>query len=87
MKVQLKALSLSHEPPAYVADNDCDAILRGMGLPLSKLAKLDVSYDGRAVNKAESFFSKTKAAHRCGSRARVTARRSAAGAPRQETRP
>jgi hypothetical protein len=83
VKVQLKALSLSHEPPAYVADNDCDAILRGMGLPLSKLAKLDVSYDGRAVNKAESFFSKTKAAHRCGTRPRACARAVVRYAPTQ----
>ena len=65
VKQQLKALSLSHEPPAYVANDDCDAILRSFGLPLSKLASLHVEWDGRVVNKAESFFSKTKAAHRC----------------------
>ena len=65
MKQQLKALSLSHEPPAYVANDDCDGIMRSFGLPLSKLTPLHVEWDGRVVNKAESFFSKTKAAHRC----------------------
>ena len=65
MKQQLKALSLSHEPPAYVANDDADGILRAFGLPLSKLLPLHVEWDGRVVNKAESFFSKTKAAHRC----------------------
>jgi hypothetical protein len=43
----------------------CDALLRSFGLPLSKLANLHVEWDGRVVNKAESFFSKTKAAPRC----------------------
>jgi hypothetical protein len=83
VKVALKALSLSHEPPAYVADDDCDAILRGMGLPLSKLSKLQVDFDGRQVNKAESFFSKTKAAHRCA--ARAAARAARRGPPRMST--
>lgn len=64
MKATLKALSLSHEPPAFVSDTDCNGILRAFGLPLSKLAPLHVEWDGRVVNKAESFFSKTKAAHR-----------------------
>jgi len=65
VKQQLKALSLSHEPPAYVADDDCDGILRAFGMPVSKLTPLHVEWDGRVVNKSESFFSKTKAAHRC----------------------
>ncbi len=85
VKQQLKALHLSHEPPAYVSDSDCDALLRGMGLPLSKMACLHVEWDGRAVAKSESFFSKTKAAHRC-VRARVRLR-VARVAPRPVTRP
>ena len=47
------------------ASADCDGILRAFGMPVSKLTPLHVEWDGRVVNKAESFFSKTKAAHRC----------------------
>ena len=64
IKSALKALSLAHEPPAFVADGDCDAVLTSLGLPALPL--LSVKYDAREVNKAASFFSKTKAAHRCG---------------------
>ena len=77
MKQQLKALSLSHEPPAYVSDTDCNAIMLSFGLPLSKLSTLAVEWDGRKVTKAESFFSKTTAAHRGAIGARARARRGA----------
>jgi hypothetical protein len=61
---QLKALHLSHEPPAYVDAHDCDGFLLACGLPVSKLAHLDVSFNTRVVVRAD-LFSKTKAAHRC----------------------
>lgn len=66
VKQALKALSLSHEPPAYVAENDADALLlTHCGMPVSKLSLLKVSYgESRSVSKAD-VFSKTKAAHRC----------------------
>lgn len=60
VKQALKALSLSHEPPAYVAENDCDELLRNFGLPLSKLGPLKITFGDRVVAKAD-VFSKTKA--------------------------
>jgi hypothetical protein len=63
VKQALKALHLSHEAPAYVDPKDCDALLLGLGLPVSKLKALDVSFEGRVVH-AGDLFSRTKAAHR-----------------------
>ena len=60
----LKALHLSHEAPAYVSATDCDALLLGLGLPLSKLVHLDVEFDERGPLERGSLYSKTKAAHR-----------------------
>lgn len=74
VKAELKALSLSHVPPAFVTDTDCDAVLKSLKLPVS-LPLLTVKYDThRSINKAASFYSKTKAAHRCGSQLRVPTR-------------